>query len=130
MTKISIISAIGSIVLIVVIVLLTRQRRIREQYSLIWLAMGFLMLVFSLFKGLLDFIARLAGIYYAPSLLIILSIFSGMVLGVHFTMVLSRLTENNKKLIQDVGLLKNRVEHLEGRRSPAASPRDPGAFPG
>lgn len=130
MTKISFISAIGSFVLLVVILLLTRQRRIREQYSLIWLAVGFLMLVFSVFKGLLDFIARLVGIYYAPSLLIVLAIFSGVVLGIHFTMVLSKLTDNNKRLIQEVGLLKNRVERLEGPRSPAASPRDPGAFPG
>ena len=130
MTKISIISAIGSIVLLVVIVILTRQRKIREQYSLIWLAMGFLVLVFSLFKRLLDFIARLVGVYYAPSLLIILAIFFGMVLGIHFTMVLSRLTENNKKLIQEVGLLKNRVDRFEGPRFPAASPNDQGAFPG
>ena len=130
MIKISFVSAIGSIVLIVVIVVLTRQRRIREQYSLIWLAIGFLMLVFSLFKGLLDFIARLAGIYYAPSLLLVLAIFAGTVLGIHFTMVLSRLTENNKKLIQEVGLLKNRVDHLESPRFPAASPNDQEAFPG
>jgi hypothetical protein len=130
MTKISLISAIGSLILLVVIVILTRQRRIREQYSLIWLAVGFLMLVFSLFKGLLDFIARLAGVYYAPSLLIVLAIFSGLVLGIHFTIVLSRLTENNKKLIQEVGLLKNRLERLEGPRSPAATPGEPGVFPG
>jgi hypothetical protein len=53
-----------------------------------------------------------------------------MVLGIHFTMVLSRLTENNKKLIQEVGLLKNRVDRLEGPRFPEASPNDQGAFPG
>ncbi len=113
MTKISIISAVGSIVLLVVVVALTRKKRIREQYALIWLALGFLILVFSLFQGLLDLAARLAGIYYAPSLLIILAIFFGMVIGIHFTMVLSRLTDDNRKLVQEVGLLKNRLERLE-----------------
>jgi len=128
MTKIFIISAIGSAVLLVVIVMLTLRRRIREQYALIWLAMGVLILIFSLFRGLLDLVARLAGIYYAPSLLIVLSVFLGMVLGIHFTVVLSRLTDSNKKLAQEVGLLKNRLERLERSRSPEeAAPAGPGA---
>lgn len=121
MTKISIISAVGSAVLLIVIIGMTRRRKIREQYALVWLALGFLLLVFSLFKGLLALLARLAGIYYAPSLLIVLAIFFGMVIGIHITMVLSSLTDDNKKLIQQIGLLKNRVEHLEGAWTPKES---------
>jgi hypothetical protein len=128
MTKISIISTIGSVILLIVVVGLTRQRRIRERYALNWLALGVLILVFSLFRGLLDLAARAVGIYYAPSLLLILAIFFGMVIGIHFTMVLSRLTDSNKKLVQEVGLLKNRVEHLERSRIPIGStPIGPGA---
>lgn len=124
MNSIAIISMVGSVVFLAVIVVLTRRKKIREQYALIWLAMSFLIIVFSIFKKLLDLIARLVGIYYAPSLLIILVIFSGMVLGIHFTVVLSKLTEDNKTLIQEIGLLKNRVEHLEKSRIREASPRD------
>ena len=126
MNKIAIVSAIASIASLVVIVVLTRQRKIREQYALIWLAMGFLILVFSHFKRLLDLTARLFGIYYAPSLLIVLGIFFGLVLGIHLTVVISRLAENNKRLIQEIGLLKNRVEHLEKSRLPEASGDSPG----
>lgn len=115
MSNIAIISALSSIGLLIFIIELTRRRKIREQYALIWLALGFLILVFSIFKNSLDFIAHLAGIYYAPSLLIILIIFLGMVLGIHFTLVISKLAENNKTLIQEIGLLKNRVENLEKR---------------
>lgn len=128
MTKLSIISAIGSVVLLVIIIGLTRRRRIREQYALIWLAIGFLMLVFSLFKRSLDLLARAVGIYYAPSLLILLTILFGMVIGIHFTMVLSRLMDTHNKLIQEVGLLKNRVDHLERSQIQAGStPIGPGA---
>ena len=115
MSKIAIISALSSIGLLIFIIELTRKRKIREPYALIWIALGFLILVFSIFKDRLDFIAHLAGIYYAPSLLIILIIFFGMVLGIHFTLVISKLAENNKTLIQEIGLLKNRVEDLEKR---------------
>jgi hypothetical protein len=130
MNKIAIISAIGSAASLVVIVVLTRQRKIREQYALIWLAMGSLILVFSLFKRLLDLIARLVGIYYAPSLLIVLAIFFGLVLGIHFTVVLSRLTENNKRLVQEIGLLKNRVEQVEKSRLSETAKSDFEALPG
>ena len=124
MNSIAIISMVGSSIFLAVIVILTRRRKIREQYALIWLGMSFLIIVFSVFKKLLDLIARLVGIYYAPSLLIILLIFFGMVLGIHFTVVLSKLTEDNKTLIQEIGLLKNRVERLEKSRFTEASPRD------
>lgn len=125
MNSIAIISAIGSVVFLAVIVVLARRRKIREQYALIWLAMSFLILVFSIFKELLDLISRLVGIYYAPSLLIILIIFFGIVLGIHFTVVLSKLAENNTKLIQDIGLLKNRVESLENSRFTEVSTEEP-----
>ena len=113
MSTIAVLSTIVSAGLLGFIIALTRKRKIREQYALIWLVLGFLILVFSLFGNLLDFLARLAGIYYAPSLLIVLIIFSGLVLGIHFTIVLSRLAESNKILVQEVGRLKDRVERLE-----------------
>jgi hypothetical protein len=116
MSGIAIISTVGSIGLLVFIIAMTRQRKIREQYALIWLVLGFLLLAFSACRRLLDFAAHSVGIYYAPSLLILLVIFFGMVLGVHFTLVLSRLAENNKILTQEIGLLKNRMENLEKSR--------------
>jgi hypothetical protein len=118
MNKIAILSVIVSVVLLVAVLELTRKRRIREQYALIWLALGFLILIFSVFTKILDSIARWVGIYYAPSLLIVLIVFSGMVLGIHFTLVISKLAEDNKKLVQEIGLLKNRVENLERKSNP------------
>jgi SNF family Na+-dependent transporter len=116
MDKIAILTAIGSVVLLVLIIELTRRRKIREQYALIWLTIGFLILGFSIFKKTLDWLARWAGIYYAPSLLIVLIVFFGVALGIHFTLVISKLAEDNKKLIQEIGLLKNKVENLEKNR--------------
>ena len=118
MNKILILTAIGSVALLAFIIELTRRRKIREQYALIWLVIGFLILVFSIFKGILDWLARRVGIYYAPSLLIVLIIFFGMALGIHFTLVISELAEDNKTLIQEIGLLKNRVEHMERKQKP------------
>ena len=116
MSAIAVLSTIVSVGLLGFIIALTRKRKIREQYALIWLVLGFLILVFSIFNKLLDVLAHWAGIYYAPSMLIVLIIFFGMVLGVHFTLVISRLAESNKILTQEIGLLKNRIETLEKGR--------------
>jgi len=113
MNKISIISAIGSILLIIIVFELTRKRKIREQYALIWLTLGFLILVFPFFKKTLDVAANWVGIHYAPSLLFVFIVFFGIVLGIQFTVIISKLEEKSKKLIQEIGLLKNRVENLE-----------------
>jgi len=116
MSTIAVLSTIVSAGLLWFIIELTRKRKIREQYALIWLVLGFLLLVFSAWRRLLDAAAHLAGINYAPSLLILLIIFFGMVLGVHLTLVISRLAENSKALTQEIGLLKNRIETLEKGR--------------
>jgi len=113
MSGIAILSTICSIGLLGFIIERTLKKKIREQYALIWLALGVLLLVFSACRRLLDFAAHLAGIQYAPSLLILLVIFFGMILGVHFTLVISRLVESNKILAQEIGLLKNRMDRLE-----------------
>lgn len=113
MDKIQIVLIAFSGVFILFILELTRKRRIREQYSLIWFLIGFVMLVFSVFRGLLDVVAVFLGIYYAPSLILTLALLLGLILGIHFSVVISRLTETNKKAIQEIGILKQKIEELE-----------------
>jgi len=115
MANIQIVLIAFSITFIIVIFELTRKRKIRENYSLIWFLIGFIMLLFSVFRGLLDVIAAFLGIYYAPSLILIITFLMVLGLGIHFTLVVSKLTESNKKSIQEIGILKNKVDELENR---------------
>ncbi len=113
MDKIQIILISISVILILILVGLTRSRKIRIQYSLLWFLSAFLLLIFSVFRDLLTIFATIVNIYYAPSFILVVIIFIGFVLGIHFSIVLSTLTEENKKLIQEVALLNNRIENLE-----------------
>jgi hypothetical protein len=113
MDKIQIILIVFSLAFILFILELTRKRKIREQYSLIWFLIGFVMLVFSVFRGLLDVIAAFLGIYYAPSLILTIALLLGLILGIHFSMVISKLTETSKTAIQEIGILKNKIEEME-----------------
>ena len=113
MDNIQLILIISSVIFILFILELTRRNKLRIQYSLIWFFAGFILLLFSVFRKLLDVLAAFMGIYYAPSLIIPIIIFLSLMIGIHFSIVVSKITDENKKLIQEIALLENRINALE-----------------
>ena len=112
-SPIQIISILASVIIIVLILSLIRQRRLREEYSIMWLVGSLVLILFSIWRGLLDIIANLVGVVYAPAILLLIGIFFGVVMFLHFTVVLSKHADRNKSLTQELALLRNRIEELE-----------------
>ena len=104
--RIQIVAVIVSLVMMGFIFELIRRKKLREKYSLIWFGAGIVMIVFSIWRDLLDKVAVLLGVAYAPALLFLVAMFFGMVLMIHFSIVISELTEKNKTLAQEIALLK------------------------
>jgi hypothetical protein len=75
-------------------------------------------------KDLLEEVAAGMGIFYAPSALFAIALGCVLVLLLHFSLVISRLADQNKVLAQRVSLLQQRVEQLE-----QAAPAGTGAAP-
>ena len=92
-----------------VVIELIRRNHLKERYSLIWLAASVILIVFSVWRGLLHFLALAIGVYYPPSLLFIVAICFLLLLLLHFSVILSSLSENNKRLAQEIGFLKERL---------------------
>ena len=111
--KIIAISVSGFIFLMVIE--LIRRNRLKERYSLIWLAASIALMVFSVWRDLLHFIALKLGIYYPPSLLFLLGIVFLIALLLHFSTVISSQSDQNKRLAQEIGILKSRLSKLENR---------------
>jgi hypothetical protein len=102
---------------LIVIVELIRRGQLKERYALLWLFAGIVLLIFSLSRGLLEYVASLVGIYYPPSLLFLLAFLFLLLITLHFSSVISELSEKNKQLAQELALL--RQEMVEGMgRSP------------
>ena len=120
MVKIIAIGVSGFIFLMVIE--LIRRDHLKERYSLIWLAASIVLLVFSSWRELLHFIALRLGIYYPPSFLFLLAIGFLIVLLLHFSTVISSQSDHNKRLAQEIGVLKSRLARLEKNSAPA----DPG----
>lgn len=114
--RIQILAIVGSVLLILFIIELIRRKRLREEFSILWLGMGFVFLVISLFRGLLDKFSYFVGIGYPPAALFLILIMGLTVILIHFSVAISELKEANQKLSQEIGLLKL---ELEGRKKEA-----------
>jgi hypothetical protein len=112
-TRIQIVSILVSAGLFGVVFELVRRRRLMERYALLWLFSTTVLLALAVWKGLLEKLASAVGIFYAPSALFAVAFACILVMLLHFSLVISRLVEQNKILAQRVGLLSERVEQLE-----------------
>ena len=117
--RISIAAAIGSLLLLLIVLELIRGRRLKERYALLWLATGLVLLVLSLWRGGLNTIAGWLGVSgYPPAILFAAAIMFVIAVLLHYSTVLSKLTDDNILLALEVALLRARVDAVE-RAAPA-----------
>ena len=114
MERIQIFAILASFAVCFVILELVRKRKLMEKYSLIWLLSAVLLIVLSFWREMLEWLADLLGVDYAPTALFIVLSFCGLGLLVHFSIVISKLTEQNKILAQELGLLRNEMQSKNG----------------
>ncbi len=124
--RVSVVAAIASLVLLLVVLELIRSRRLQERYALLWLVTGGVMLVLAVWRDALGLLADLAGIAYPPSALFVLASLFILVVLLHYSTVLSRLSDENKILAQRMGLLEERLERETGA-APAQESEKPKA---
>jgi hypothetical protein len=115
MSRIQGFSILGAVLFLLMILELVRRRVLREQYSLLWLLTGVVLLVFSSWRQLVDIVGGLLGIYYSPAALILVFTLFFMTILLHFSTVISRLAKQNRTLAQRIAILEWQIE---GRRSP------------
>jgi hypothetical protein len=104
--RVSLVAAAISLILLFGVLELIRTRRLRERYSLLWLVTAGVLLTLSLWRSGLDTIAGLVGIHYAPSLLFIVGLVFVIVVLLHYSTVISRLSDENATLAQRMALLE------------------------
>jgi hypothetical protein len=96
---------IGLIVFMVTIDLV-RKKRLREEYSLLWLATSFVMMVLILRYDWLLALTALIGAVLPTTTLFLGSILFLILLSVQFSIKISRLSDQVKDLVQENALLR------------------------
>jgi hypothetical protein len=120
---IKLISISGSALVLLVVFELIRRGRLKERYSLLWLFSGIVLLVLSLFRGLLESISHAVGVFYPPSLLFLVAFIFLLFITLHFSVIISGLADQNKKLAQEIALLRQEVDDLRTDARVAGAPR-------
>jgi len=95
---------------------LIRKKKLMEKYALLWFGSTVVMIVLTIWRDLLEKVAALMGVYYAPSALFIIAFFCGLLVMLHVTIVISKLTEQNAILAQKVALLENKIDQLSQKK--------------
>jgi hypothetical protein len=115
-----------TLALLLLVFELVRRKRLSERYAILWLLAATTLFVLAAWKGLLTTLSYDVGISYPPSALFAVAIGLIAMILLHFSLAVSRLSDQNKVLAQRLGLLQQRIEESEGladgRRAPAVSP--------
>lgn len=111
--RMQILAIIGSILLLIFILYLIRKKRIKEEYSLLWLLFGVIFITLSIWRQGLDYISQIIGVAYPPTAILLILLMAIFMILIQFSIIISKLSDSNKSLCQEIGLLKLELEDLK-----------------
>ncbi len=113
---VSILGAVASFSLVLVVLELIRSRRLRERYALLWLATGLVLTALSAWRAGLNTIAGWVGVRgYPPAVLFAVGILFILAVLLHYSTVISRLSDQNILLAQRLALLEEELRERSER---------------
>lgn len=111
--RIKIISILICVILVVYVFELVRRKHLNEEYSMGWLVTGSMMLMLSISDSLLKWISDLMGATLFTSTLFFFGLLFLVVICLHFSIRISALTNQVRRLTQHVGILYHQKSELE-----------------
>ena len=106
---------VTSVLLIVVVLASLRRAHIRVEYSVSWLAAGLALLVVSRSPSLFDAAAHFLGISYSPLALLVIIGLVFLLMFFRFSIVISKLRDDNIALAQRLAILEFHLRSLQKR---------------
>lgn len=115
-----------SIILLIITFELIRKEKLREEYSLLWLFTGAVILIFSIWPEyfLSRFFSQITGIFYLSAVVLLAFLFL-LLIVFHFSVVISKLTDRNKKLAQRYAFLELEFKEFRNRHQSIPNPSNP-----
>ncbi|MBJ7353324.1 MAG: DUF2304 domain-containing protein [Thermoleophilaceae bacterium] len=113
-SRLQLVSIIVTAALLIFVFELIRRRKLMERYSLLWLLAAVVLLVLAIFDDLLANFASAVGIATPSNALFAAAIGFLILLVLHFSTSISRLTDESKVLAQRLALAEERLHRLDG----------------
>jgi hypothetical protein len=124
MRRVEIVMVLGSLGLLLIVLELVRRRRLKEEYSLLWLLTALVLMALSIWRSSLDLIAKIMGIFYPPTALFVVGFGFVLLLLLYFSTIISKLSGENNSLTQRLAILDWRVRQLEEQINESVSQFD------
>lgn len=99
------IAVVATVIFFIFVIELVRRRRLVERYALLWMLAAIVLVVLSVWNGGLGWVADRFGIISPPNALFLLGLATVFALALHFSVAISRLSEETKILAQDLARL-------------------------
>lgn len=113
--RLQVVAIIATLAMLFGVLELIRRRKLMERYSLIWLFAALVLLALAVFSDLLSEFASAVGIATPSNALFAVGIGFLVLLVLHFSTTISRLTDESKVLAQRLALAEERLHRLDGR---------------
>lgn len=112
-TNLQVAAFIGLLIYFCVIIYLLRKNTISLRYTLTWIFAGVVMAILLICPKIAELIAKIVGMELASNAIFTLILFFILLILMSLTSIVSRLSDNNKQLIQSVAILEKRVRDIE-----------------
>lgn len=112
-TRQRLVAAILAGAMLLAVIELVRQRKLREEYSVLWVVTALGLLFLALNYGFLIWLTHLIGGVLPTSTLFFGGILFLMLLSLQFSVRLTRITTRMRQLARKCALLEQRLEQLE-----------------
>ncbi len=89
-----------------------RRNSLKEQYALLWLGTGVVLLILAIQPDLIGWLVSITGMHYSSAIMLV--VFSFLILiAFHVSIILSRHEDDRRKFSQKIALLEQRIRELE-----------------
>ena len=105
-------AVLACLAIIVFIIEMVRRRKLREEYSWLWILTGSTLLALVLWYDLLVIISNLIGAVLPTTTLFILGIIFLMLISLHYSIKISTLTDQVKNLTQEIAILDQELREV------------------
>jgi len=123
-----IIGIVGCLGLLLFILELVRRRQLKEEYTVLWVITGLVLLLFAAWEGLLRDVRNLIGASSEASTLYFFGLIFVVALLMHFTVRVSRLERRIVAMMQEIALL-GATNQNGTRNGDGGAPDGPGGAP-
>jgi hypothetical protein len=111
--RIQLVSVVAAAGVLLIVFELVRRRRLMERYALLWLTSGLVLLGLAIWRGALEDLANSLGIAYPPNALFLIAFGFVLLLLLHFSLAVSRLSDQTKVLAQRLAMVEERLVREE-----------------